>query len=144
MNYSYNNQIYNNNIKFIPRELYYNQQYQNQNQLTKEMSDTSSIYSNYSSFSNNSINNKKFNNNNINYNNNSLSYRGPDLHKKNKNKIIKKVKFNEDVNVIKVQSYKIYNKEDENLSFGPNCNKRYYGPNRISKKDGGKCDCIII
>jgi len=58
-------------------------------------------------------------------------------------KIKKKVKFNESVDVIIVESYKKYNREDE-ISIGDYFDKNYNFKPKNEKKSGTKCECIII
>ena len=58
-------------------------------------------------------------------------------------KIKKKVKFNESVDVIIVESYKKYNKDDE-ISIGDYFDKNYNFKPKNEKKNGTKCECKII
>ena len=122
-NYSNNNQNINN----------YNQQ----NQINIQPYNTSNTdYTNNISYYNyNNYSNYIYNNNNNNFQ--------PIVKVKKKKLNNKKVKFNESVCVIKVESYKEFNKledDDSNLDYINNYNKNI----NINKKKGDKCECIII
>ena len=134
-NYSNNNQIFY-GAQNIPNSKYYKNQY--------EVYETYSNHSTQSNFSNNHYNNVIYINN---YNNNyQILNKGKTLKPKSKNKIKKKVKFNEVVDVILVQSYKKYNKEDDDSSYS-DCFREdnpYKDNNNKNHKKANKCECNII
>ena len=128
-NYSNNNQIY------YGQKLYlYPVNYQMQNDLSKTMSDTYSNNSNYSNISNPSYYYNLYNNNNI-YD--KKKYIIPQKPKK-------RVTFNETVDVILVESYKKYNREDEDISSSGDYYDYNYNSKKNRKKKSTKCECNII
>ena len=99
-------------------------------------------------YNNNINNNIKINNNNKTYNNN-FTPKSVKMNSRNKKK---NVKFNENVSVIKVVSYKEYNKIDDNTGLDNvyydkiNKYKSNYvntDPNNIDKKTKN-CECNIM
>ena len=124
-NYSNNNQIY------YGQKLYlYPVNYQIQNDLSKTMSDTYSNNSNYSNISNPSYY----------YNNNIYDKKKYIIPQKPK----KRVTFNETVDVILVESYKKYNREDEDISSSGDYYDYNYNSKKNRKKKSTKCECNII
>ena len=125
INYSNNTQYnYTNNY---PNQNYFEQQ--NQNLLN-------AMYRNHSNLSTNSYSSNKY----------KLTYTEPTPRKKKSGKK-KTVKFNEQVNIIQVQSYKEYNKIDDDINIDTFFNNDYYNnkPNiNINKKKGDKCECLCI
>ena len=125
INYSNNTQYnYTNNY---PNQNYFEQQ--NQNLLN-------AMYRNHSNLSTNSYSSNKY----------KLTYTEPTPRKKKSGKK-KTVKFNEQVNIIQVQSYKEYNKLDDDINLenllnnDTNKQKQHFN---INKKKGDNCECIII
>ena len=139
-NYSNNNQIFY-GVQKVPNSNYYQNPY--------EAYDTYSNHSTQSNFSNtnyNNINNINIINNKNKFSNNvQLLNKGKTLKPKNKNKVKKKVKFNEVVDVILVKSYKKYNKDDES-SYNGNIREEnpYKDNNNKSYKKANRCECNII
>ena len=133
-NYSNNNQIFY-GAQIIPNSNYYKNQY--------EPYDTYSNHSTQSNFSNNNYNN--INNINTCNNNFQILNKGKTLKPKNKNKVKKKVKFNEVVDVILVKSYKKYNRDDDDSSYSDyNKEENPYKDNNNKHKKVNKCECNII
>ena len=143
----------NNTIPYHPRSLsnvsscYPNQVQTTQSEYTR--ADTLSSQSNQSSLSS-FLKQNYYKTYNI-LSNNTTKKRHYSKHKnsrskskytKNKKKK-KKVKFNESVDVIIVESYKKYNKDDE-ISIGDYFDKNYNFKPKNEKKSGSKCECIII
>ena len=57
----------------------------------------------------------------------------------------KSVKFNKNVTIIKVKSFKEYNKIDEYNNINPLFNDvNYNSTNNINKKKEDGCECIIL
>ena len=119
----------------------YTNKYPNQNYLSQSFNNNlQSIYINNSNFSTN----ESFSNN-YKLNNSYISNQTVPQRKKNANK--KKVTFNQNVMVIKVQSYKEYNKLDDDINLenllNSDANKQKINFN-IDKKKGDRCECFII
>ena len=129
-NYSNNTQYNYNYTKKFPNQNYISQFYNN---------NLNSIYNNSNFINNASYSNKhKLNN----------SYKdNQTVPPKKKRTINKKVTFNQHVKVIKVQSYKEYNKLDDDINlenlFNNDTNKQKQTFN-IDKKKGDRCECVII
>ena len=125
-NYSSNNSynVTNSNPNYISEY--------NQNKLK-------AMYRDGSNFSNSTYNSNK--NKFVYYDNGQQP--GSDQKKKNgKNKT---VKFNDKVSVIKVQSYKEYNKIDDDINIDNILNNDYnYKQNTKNKKKGNSCECKIV
>ena len=126
-NYSSNNSynVTNSNPNYISEY--------NQNKLK-------AMYRDDSNFSNGTYNSNK--NKFVYYDNGQQP--GSDQKKKNgKNKT---VKFNDKVSVIKVQSYKEYNKIDDDINIDNILNNNYnYKQNtKKDKKKGNSCECKIV
>ena len=102
----------------------------------------------------NNLNSMYMNNSNLSNstnvsNKNKFVYYGNDLQPvnniKKKNGKNKTVKFNDKVSVIKVQSYKQYNKLDDVISMDNILNNDYnYKQNINGKKKGDSCECKIV
>ena len=139
MNYNYSNftnpQQYTNYGKNIPMKIYKSN---SQNIMAQKM------IKNY-----NSNSNRITTNNNKVYNNNFNTITAKRQKKSNK----KKVKFNDKVCVINVESYKEYNKIDDNdfLNNLYNANNNIYNTNNVNSvqhqsnaKKANNCECNII
>ena len=139
---NYNNYLNNNKIFYgvqkVPNSNYYQNPY--------EAYDTYSNHSTQSNFSNTNNNNINYINNKNNFGNNfQLLNKGKALKPKNKNKVKKKVKFNEVVDVILVKSYKKYNRDDESSYSDYNREENpYKDNNNKSHKKINRCECNII
>ena len=124
MNYSNNNSQYN-----------YTNKYKNQNYYNiRNQNDLNAMYRTDSNYSN--INKSP-----------KMVYEEDYTKLKKKNIVNKKrVKFNEDVQVIKVQSYKEYNKiEDVDININDFFDGGGNRQNNIKKrKKGDKCECNLI
>ena len=136
-NYSNNNQIFY-GVQKVPNSNYYQNPY--------EAYDTYSNHSTQSNFSNTNNNNINNINKKNNFGNNfQLLNKGKALKPKNKNKVKKKVKFNEVVDVILVKSYKKYNRDDESSYSDYNREENpYKDNNNKSHKKINRCECNII
>ncbi len=122
MNYTNNNNQFNN----YQNENYFNQKTQNNLQA---------MYRNSSNFSNNtSYSNNKY----------KLHYSNADNYQKKRNGKQKSVKFNEKVNIIKIESYKQYNKIDDDINLDNIINNGHKQRINIDKKKGDNCECILI
>ena len=119
----------------------YNISNSNQNYIIQHnQNNLQSMYRNSSNFSNNTnISNK----NKFVYYENSKQPENNNIIKKNgKNKT---VKFNETVSVIKVESYKKYNKIDDEINIDNILNNDYnYKQNGKSQKKEKNCECKIV
>ena len=102
--------------------------------------DTSSNQSNHSNF-----NNPNYYNLNNNINNNNFDYPKYRTNLRKSRKPKKRVRFNEDVDVVLVESYKEYNRDDEDISIGEYIDeKQNFKSNGQKRKKGTKCECNII
>ena len=127
MNYTNNNNNQYNYTNNYPNQNYFNQI--NQNNLK-------AMYRNSSNFSNSSSNNNS---------NNKYKLKYVEINNKKPNRPKKKVKFNGNVTIIKVESYKEYNKIDEDINLDNIFNS--VGPKQainINKKKGDNCECTLI
>jgi len=150
MNYV-DNYPQNNTISYRPTSLSSTSSYYpNQIQATPSeytRADTLSSQSNHSSLS--SFPSQKYYKTYNTINNNTTKKRRFSKHKnthsnsKGSKRKKKKVKFNESVDVIIVESYKKYNRDDE-ISIGDYFDKNYNFKPKIEKKNGTKCECSII
>ena len=126
-NYSSNNSynVTNSNPNYISEY--------NQNKLK-------AMYRDGSNFSNGTYNSNK--NKFVYYDNG----KQPGSDQKKKNGKNKTVKFNDKVSVIKVQSYKEYNKIDDDINIDNILNNDYnYKQNtKKDKKKGNSCECKIV
>ena len=143
MNNIYNTNNYQNFSATKPiRSISFNQ---NINESTNITFDTLSNLSNH--------NNIKFTNFNRFYNNNLHNFNNFEIYQRRRyttptmQKIKKKVKFNEVVDVFVVKSYKKYNKSQDKFSF----DDAYYDDSKDSKSDTIKkrkntknCECLIF
>ena len=103
----------------------------------------------YQNMTMDTLNNYNIQINNINFNYNNMSNNYPLLNqgkKKTARKTKKKVKFNEDVDVILVKSYKKYNKIEDEISLDDNLDENYNNNinNNIKRKKKKNCECNII
>ena len=114
----------------------YTNNYQNQNYFSQiNQNNLKAMYRNSSNFSNSSNNNS----------NNKYKLKYVEINNKNPNRPKKKVKFNGNVTIIKVESYKEYNKIDEDINLDNIFNS--VGPKQainINKKKGDNCECTLI
>ena len=141
----------NNTIPYHPRSLsnvsscYPNQVQTTQSEYTR--ADTFSSQSNQSSLSSFPKQNYYITYNTLNKNTTKKKHYSKHKHSRSKSNCSKrkkkKVKFNESVDVIIVESYKKYNKDDE-ISIGDYFDKNYNFKPKNEKKSGSKCECIII
>ena len=141
----------NNTISYHPRSLsnisscYPNQIQTSQSEYTR--ADTFSSQSNQSSLSSFPKQNYYITYNTLNKNTTKKKHYSKHKHSRSKSNCSKrkkkKVKFNESVDVIIVESYKKYNKDDE-ISIGDYFDKNYNFKPKNEKKSGSKCECIII
>ncbi len=130
--YGYGNKINNNN----------NYLYQNfQNTDFLRTSDTSTNQSNLINLTNQ---NPYLLNNNVNYQTN-FNFQGQRVNRPNTGKGKKRVKFNENVDIVLVESYKKYNQEGEDFSMGDYDDDNYdFTPSHKKRKKNTKCECNII
>ena len=119
----------------------YNISNSNQNYIIQHnQNNLQSMYRNSSNFSNNTnISNKnKF----VYYENTKQPENNNIIKKNGKNKT---VKFNETVSVIKVESYKKYNKIDDEINIDNILNNDYnYKQNGKSQRKEKNCECKIV
>ena len=141
----------NNTISYHPRSLsnisssYPNQVQATQSEYTR--ADTFSSQSNQSSLSSFPKQNDYITYNTLSKNTTKKRHYSKHKHSRSKSNCSKrkkkKVKFNESVDVIIVESYKKYNKDDE-ISIGDYFDKNYNFKPKNEKKNGTKCECTII
>ena len=119
----------------------YNATNSNPNYISqRNQNNLQAMYRDSSNFSNGIYNSNK---NKFVYYDNSQQ---PESDKKKKNGKNKTVRFNDKVSVIKVQSYKEYNKIDDDINIDNILNNDYnYKQNtKKDKKKGNSCECKIV